>query len=401
MPGAARATIYQHRICVDVDLTLTDPNWGSRWTDDSEDKPGRGFRVQVHHAAPGPPYQVIDWPLLGDSPYVDSHGTWSGCTSLINFDSNLSYVITVRSEAQVGVVTLSAVDDADPPLQAVEVVSNYVPSANSDLAVVVQGDRWNVLVLNTFALSLHNPVVDPTTWTLRLRSGSGSNSASEVNATINYFQASSKFITTHELGHLVSYFVDQGGYGCKASFLADEDNCDGSDAPADAHGMLTKEYQGAAACEGIANFFAAVTFNRRDDPCQIATRKQDFDLDGITDYPNGEPFTCYGDPTDTSDYVTDGDWLLDLINASDLQQCGGTAQHRSTSYDWLRYFWGLWAIEQVDLPDLWAIWDAADGHNWIAGVNPVGEYPNERMEAASYPNFSVEHQNQAVHGLLH
>jgi hypothetical protein len=204
VPRAAFGTVYNNRVCIDVNILYLDDDWGTRWTDDSQDKPGRGFKVFVTHGSGLP--LALDWPVFGSDAYVETHGTWAGCTDDIAFDTaNAPYTITVWSEAKVNNITLSALDDSPTPEQASYAIS-YTPASDTDVGIVLDGvtARWNVLALDAFALVMVNPITDTLTWELRIRGcpgqPAGTSCASEVNAIINYATPYKKFVVGHELG---------------------------------------------------------------------------------------------------------------------------------------------------------------------------------------------------------
>jgi len=210
-----------------------------------------------------------------------------------------------------------------------------------------------------------------------------------------------------EAGHTPGWHQEDAlGYG-----LPPEDGCRGertSETPGlSAKGMFTKEYQAMAAREGWADFVAAFAYNYvSQDDCVHGEwgYVKNFDLDEdnldlnlvpnemagavVSDYDNAyvpfvgatandvfggtwqdgwlscdqQPLTtalcaAWGagcnptvglvvwDQTPLSPILYGKDWLEDVVNEG---VCGGTLVNRSSTYDWLRFYWDL--ATQQDVP---------------------------------------------------
>jgi hypothetical protein len=87
-----------------------------------------------------------------------------------------------------------------------------------------------------------------------------------------------------------------------------------------------------------------------------------------------------------------------------VTECTGTPTNRSTRFDWTRYFWAMRTVQGVTLTNLWAIWDAADPHNWDPDDGSGATMPLDRWTNAvtnTGVGFLTEHQNEDEHGLDH
>jgi hypothetical protein len=203
---------------------------------------------------------------------------------------------------------------------------------------------------------------------------------------------------------------DAGGTRCNKDYSVLEDGCHGDGTlpwavDPNKHGQLTKEYHSTAACEGIADFYAAITWNSHGlgAPCEYSRGYLlDWNIDGTTDVAGNDPHACFGDPfADNPNLVTDGDWLEDVIAAG---YCTGPLANRSSQYDWLRFAWDMVTVQGVPMSDFWNIWDEADPWDWNeADVGAAADMPNARMEAAAAtaPDYSTEYSDAAAHGLDH
>ena len=128
----------------------------------------------------------------------------------------------------------------------------------------------------------------------------------------------------------------------------------------------------------------------------------DFDLDGTQD---GDIVDCEGIPAlGLAAYVTDTDWLEDLVLAADPQGCTGTLVNRGTQYDWLRYFWDMIEVETISATAMVDEWDYANPKSWDAtGSTPdTADDPINRIQTAAL-NLSIEgyHNTHKVNGQDH
>jgi hypothetical protein len=395
----AGATTYDVRFCAYVEIDYIDLPRGDRWTDDS-DRPARGFRMDVWNDSTN----EYVWPSSGTGYAIDDDPL-AGCTPLLELDDAHVYDVTVYSQAEVDGNYAYAYDDPSTKNLAVELVENdFQPTADAteDIGPIdgASEDRWNHLALAAFALYMHDGELTGKHFELYEDDCCFADSETKVHvAGLNR-----KFMVAHELGHLVSAKRDDDGSGLNQSYAADEDGCDGGGG---SHGQLTKEYQSASAVEGIADFYAAMTWNIVSESADCEYQRQyglDWNLDGTPDVNAITGHDCVGDPFSGSpDPVGSKDWLEDLVDADDDDedevQCEGTLDNRSTQYDWLRYYWSMVTLQDVPITDLWEIWDDADPHDWNStDSGSSSDDPHIRIDTSAHANgYETEHDNEKDH----
>lgn len=173
----------------------------------------------------------------------------------------------------------------------------------------------------------------------------------------------------HELGHQLAYRKN-GDNGPSKSYDAAWNNCFTDNEQK--HEAVSKEYQSAAASEGFAHYYAAVSFNdTAQSDCGFAYYKStDWNLDDNLD---PQWVSCEGGPmtgVDGHDYL--GDW------------CTGTLTNRATEWDWLRFLWDLDTDEGVTTEQIFEIWAGAYPHTWVAYGDATGSgYPASRLRDAA------------------
>lgn len=172
--------------------------------------------------------------------------------------------------------------------------------------------------------------------------------------------ASFKFVVVHELGHaLVDAATGLVGYNYDAT-AAMGPCIAGETAP---HRVNTKEYNAAAAIEGIASFYAQLAFNDHgaNADCAYQTAYDvDWNHDGDTiDAPEDAIFTCEG-----------GEAGIAAANYVGTE-CGG-GLHRSTQYDWMRGLWDLHTDDGVSFSDILTVWVLAQPSGWNGSGSGVG-----------------------------
>ncbi|NLH48436.1 MAG: hypothetical protein GX444_07515 [Myxococcales bacterium] len=132
---------------------------------------------------------------------------------------------------------------------------------------------------------------------------------------------------THEMGHAVGYFSN-GNQGALHSYSDTGSNlvCASTD---DGHNSHSREYQRAAAVEGIAHFYAAAVYNIQNE----------------------------GDCTfRTEDCEIMADWLHN--------QCREPYDNRGVENDWLRFWWDVYNVFDLNVDDIFNIWNYANPNTW-------------------------------------
>lgn len=395
-------------LCAEVDIDYDDMSVGDRWTDGYDVK-AEGFHAYATDVTTGT--QV--WPA--------GAGTWGaldsvGCTPVIGATTGHVYRLTVRSRATESGHTLSAYDDDTTPDLAVATAITYTMGAYGvSVVATLPGNtehRWNHLALLRKAIAMHDGLMSGETIEL-VEDATGACRYGGGYLRISNACRKSKFVVAHELGHLVASRSDvpdlpevNGGAGGDVS-----EGCDGGP-------PLKKKYARGAFAEGIADYYAAITWNAITGSDCVWARDNalDFDLSGSNDTIVGQAVPCYGDPIDgiTPNPGTH-DWLDQMISAG-AGSCTGQQRNRLTRFDLLRYLWALHVDQGLGVTDVWEVWDAFDiqstdpddngaagdvGGN-TAGSNGTGDDPIVRWkEAMEALGFLTEHEAERDHGLDH
>ena len=296
--------------------------------------------------------------------YVSDGGGTGGCTPVLSFDDTTTYEIRVWSKAKVNGVYLEVWTDIQANTLYSHVDQGWSPAASAATTHTMQVDAgiqhtgWGQLAVGTWAFH-RNRMGVPVGETIEFFdddccfSGGG-----KVHA-----QHDNKYVIAHEIGHAVGYFND-GKRNPEKSYWSPEDSCDGDGIALGQHGNTTKEWQSAAVTEGWADFYAAWLWNRRtESDCWYERHyASDFDLDLI---PDVQAYSCEGIPTpNLSSYVSARDWLEDLIDAPDPQDCSGTMVNKGTQYDWMRFFWDMTTDEGVMPEDLGELYGLMEPHSF-------------------------------------
>lgn len=225
----------------------------------------------------------------------------------------------------------------------------------------------------------------------------------------------SKTVIAHETGHGIGFWRDEG-WAPQYSANAPMNSCNGDGVPQSSQGQVVKEYQSAAAYEGFADTISAWIWNDTADSSCIYDRNysSDFDLDGSSDNVAQQgQVDCEGIPkAGLPAYVSDNDWLEDLINAADPAGCTGDIASLGTQYDWLRYGWDMVEGQGVSINYFVDIYDAANPNSWDPDDNAILSLGSPltsddvivRWETAAYnhpADFTAEHNASRINGQDH
>ncbi|MCK6528166.1 hypothetical protein L6R50_11620 [Myxococcota bacterium] len=168
-----------------------------------------------------------------------------------------------------------------------------------------------------------------------------------------------KWTIVHEMGHALSVKADQR-LPFAIFYEADPGIC--ADAGPGSHFIISKEFQSAAASEGFAHLYAAITFNNEGESDCRMERSYSVDWDRSGPPSDGPQFSCTGSPDADAPSVDEKNYLQDW--------CDGSTYVRGTEYDWLRFFWGE-IPATLDFDSLVEIWDLADPHHWCPTDAPT------------------------------
>lgn len=359
--GTALATEYT--VCVEYNVSLSDADTdvGDDFiTDDSDHVTADGVRIKV----------IDDDSTLVQADDYTSTGIFPGCLDVdIKTPSNQHRVIVYSKAESAGGNIIRVWDDDSSNTLYTHVAYNWQPSTEGNLEVVTPvADQWNMMAMFTFAMKRDPAGVTgeyltaytqscPTSYSNCIGLGGANGHAGRLY--LSSSGASRKYTIVHEMGHWVAWRSNGDTFGVASSAYNDTGNqCAGGSG----HYYNTEEYQGLAAAEGIANYYAAATFNlRSEDDCG---------------YRSGSSIDW-----DYSTTADDDDWSCDEAPLSGLglddtdyhaDQCSGGAD-RGVEYDWLRFWWNVGTDYDVGPSDIFPIWDEANPQNWENSIDTATE----------------------------
>lgn len=304
-----------------------------------------------------------------------------GCAPSVSLSSTESYEVRINATAEVNGNTIKVRnDDVNQAEYSSVAESAFTPTA-SDTIDVYTGVHaaWNIAGAAGWAMSRRNGGLNGETFVLYTQAcpGGTSNCLSGGN---NYIVTNNrKFVIVHELGHAVAEKAN-GGLGANFSYLLNNSS---------GHKFNSLEYQGAAANEGFASYYAAVAWNQtQETDCTYVLH---YSIDWNSDTTN-EPnvFSCEGgipNVIDAEDYA--GDFL-------------GAASNQGTQHDWMRFFWDLDNKEGLNTTDIVDMWVASSPDTWTAtGTGSGAGFPSFELEAAADQlGFGTAWNNQESNGSL-
>jgi hypothetical protein len=291
----------------------------------------------------------------------------------------------VLSEASVNGHTLSlfANDTDDPAVRAEHVVTTTFtpPTGGGTVAFNFNGAQWwDVFTAASWALHHRDGGLPDQDFTLYYQAcpvGAGTPCfyVNPDGSDAIYAMTNSRNQTVHELGHAIAWRT-MGTANNSPNAVADTCTTNGGFT----HEMQQREFNGEAFWEGFANFYAVVTFNRKDqEDCFFEYYKwPNWDLDGDPD-----PFTTncagvpweneLGNPLDTGDTgyspeVGTKDYLYD--SHVDLECSTRTLDNRATELDYVRFFWEMYQQEGMSLAEILGVLTVAGPNSFYQGDDP-------------------------------
>lgn len=190
-----------------------------------------------------------------------------------------------------------------------------------------------------------------------------------------------KFIIAHELGHAVSILRNTGRaitYSSADPYPA-SGPCD-MDGNAGTHTLVSQLWQGKAAHEGFAHFWASAVWNiQLESDCAFAYCKSvDLDQNGTNEI---NPWVnCVGGGTVPAVYPA-----ADYMHS----KCNAPYAGKATEFDWMRA-WAVLHRQGVTTSVIADIWDGANPHTWLVAfpsTNPDSAY--YRLDASAYANLTT------------
>ena len=378
----ALATTYSEDFCFKYAVSFSDAraDVGDDYlTSNASALDARGVYYTVVQVSP------FDTIYFGYTPW---EGDGQGCTGALSLDSTKSYNIFASSRAVVNDNLIKIYDDDTSPAYYGFGLSGHVPMSSGTVNVTSPvGSGWNVAAAATQALARRNAglasqeVIFYTQQCGTWSGGTPSNGSCMRSSTGEVYirpmgsgspDSGQKYTIVHEMGHEIAW-LKNGGDAATKDDSASLDSCLSPEGNT-GHRMTTKEYQGQAVNEGIANYYAATAFNNTTETdCHFEYYKG-VDLDGDGSQSDEDPtLTCEGG---SYWYVSggyaypyiDGDWMVrDYVEESCEQLYpGGTLGNRSTELDWMRFFWDLDHDQGVATTKIFDIWDASNPESWNA-----------------------------------
>jgi len=387
VPTRARAALYSVDFCAKYGIDYNDASSGAGddWFTTNTARVANGAKIRVRQLPAGPD-KFFD--------YTDDSGANAGCTSSLVLNSNYDYRVSVQSTAQVSGNTISVLNnDTDHDLYSYIAYMFYSPRHSTNETFTTSlADQWNIAAAAGWAMRRgFYPETGKTflfyTQHCPFLAGGSCENDEWLYIDSSTPGAGEKYVITHEMGHAAAEKANGGDNEFK-DYSADTGGCYTSGNGG--HGMNQEEYQSAAVTEGIAHYFAAITFN---DPSEfdcffVYYKSVDWDLDGTDDSPAVASVTCQGGPMYPIDQY---DYLGDM--------CDPPLDNRATEYDWLRFFWDLTYDQEVSPSTIYDIWDDADPNDWCRNdtvddmdtgtTDPPcssGDFPADRLRDAAHSN---------------
>ncbi len=359
------------RFCIEYSPEFEDVEGRDDWWTSNSNKTARGVRVRVRDTS------------TGNSPFYGYAGRNSGCTPFIGLDTSRQYQIRVYSQAKVspGAVNMIDVRNASDQRYFKTLVSSYSPAAGTEVLTWNNASNSvvNIMAAAGYSVNKRYGGLSGETFTIFNDECSyGGSCAKEEGGGTVYLSENGrvrKYIIAHEIGHVVGIKVNEGKRA-KMGALHCQPICQrvGSGCPKN-HVMTSKEYQGKAAHEGFAHFYAATVWNDpSENGCAFAYYiNYDFDRDGTVEGWEYKPWvSCRASWPDQDEHgVPDADFLHNV--------CANVYSNRGTQYDWLRALWNLHNNDGVSYGAISRIWDNADPHTW----NEKGGGVYEALDAAA------------------
>jgi hypothetical protein len=191
-----------------------------------------------------------------------------------------------------------------------------------------------------------------------------------------------KYVIAHEVGHAMQW-KKQGNADPNFNYDSTDETaqCEHSGS----HGMVSVEYQSAAALEGMAHYFAASAFN---DPssseCWFRYYKNT-DWDGDSTLELAGWIDC-----ETNDHCDNSGESCGPIAIADHfgNECSpGVTVNRALEFDWLRFWWDLNTDEGVAFDEAMDIWEDAHPETWAATDTIwIWDRPGARLRDAANAN---------------
>lgn len=257
------------------------------------------------------------------------------------------------------------------------IIPDFSPTASGKVFITTSEEPWwNVAAAAGWAMERRNGGMSGRTYQFYMQAcpftspPAGScvdNHIAYIDQSSNDNGAYDKYVIVHEMGHLVGEQAN-AGVGTRKDDSALEHGCPGDGTTG--HKMSSREYQGQAANEGWAHYYAALAFNTTSDHnCWFYYYKS---VDWNDDDNNDPAATnCEGGWMDLhlsagetleaeQDDWMDRDYLVEGCYARE----GGELDNRGTEFDWLRFWWDFDTDQSRTFDNAVDIWGASDPECW-------------------------------------
>lgn len=348
-PRSALATNWNVRICIEYDVDFTDAPYGDYYSDNTDDVPATGVRLQVvNNDTEG------DW-------FFDytSNGTDTGCMPLYQGMSDTdSYSIRVYMQNRVDQDNDIVVYDrwtSPRTIHVYEVAGAFVPDAPGSFTFVLRpgdfgGDAKgyvNTAASASYAVDRRNG--DVTSKVFRYYMTTSEFCPSTVGCTIPgdgswiYPIRNKKFEVVHETGHNIAHYGNKSAVPVCSYGLNHEEGspCPGDADPSDPNydgggwQLKSKEWRTAAALEGFVHFYPVAVWNRQDQSdCELPYSYFSNDCEGPHQH-------------------------MEMT-------CGGEFSSRGAAMDWVTFWWDVHQDLGVLYGTVLDIWDDTNPHSWVS-----------------------------------
>ncbi len=379
--GDARAALITATYCVTYSVSYTDGASGDFLTGSTY--PARG--VDIRFVKP-------------DNSYFDYYADINGCATPV-LDNATTYTVKSLRKASLNDNYLAVlIQGAGGYGIGASTMYTHIPVSGQTYSYTTGvTDGINVMAAATRALYAHDAGLSNETFEFWVDECPGDSDNSCYSADKIYINPTNgdpdeKFIIAHEMGHAVTD-LKNGNNGMNSDYDANVGDC----SPAydnGGHKYNSKEYASAAWTEGVANAYAAFSFN--DDVVGVSTdceyqarNTQDWNLDGDTNDPGDvEVFSCEDGTGLPAGFTQGSDWLGAHCLAT------GAIHNRGLEYDVLRHMWDMRTNEAVTVANLFDIVDKANPNSWtISGAGTTSDYPTPRMSSGAFTVGGSSMQN--------
>lgn len=355
-----------------VDYADADAAVGDDYLTDNDEVLASGVRIQV--------VRNSDSAIVFDG-NADDGGADDGCVAVTGLTTT-NYSVVVLSTAQVAGNTLKVWNNDSSNALHAWVDPFWVPplGGGTETFTTSLHDPWRILATATHALHRSDAGLSGENLVFYTQECSGGGSCLGANGRVYLCPSAAcsnnphnKYLVGHEMGHLV-FFLGNGKDFTSFSYAYTPGTCDSDGGSG--HRINSEEYQGAAANEGIAHFWAAFAFNDdTESNCGFDYYASSVDWDYNTSG-DDDRISCEGSPDPSGAPTVDGaDYHGDV--------CGGTAD-KGVEYDWLRLGWDLVSDESIPMEDIVEIWDLADPDAWNTNGSGVAEAMSDAADTVGW-----------------